>query len=178
MEYPEGIKRSADISDCGRYRYCLGRSWDTRIPSCVFVGLNPSTADAEKDDATIRRCISFTQRFGFGGFTMLNLYAFRATDPRELLTVANPIGPGNNKTFLSVSSAVNVFICAWGPPKSHYERKLHFSRRVREVLELIAQSKVYCLGLSKEGYPRHPLRIPTKKDLEEYEWKTEKEKEA
>jgi hypothetical protein len=77
------IERTATISDCGRYRYTLGRTWSDE-PPVLFVMLNPSTADADVDDNTISKCIGFAKRWGHGGITVVNLYAWRATNPKEL----------------------------------------------------------------------------------------------
>src|SRR6185312_12359012 len=106
---------SAYISDCGRYRYGLGREWDYPAkPALTFIMLNPSTADAEQDDPTIRRCIGFAKRDGFGALTVLNLYALRATDPRELERADDPKGPENDTMLRLHLKRGGTFVAAWG----------------------------------------------------------------
>src|SRR5215510_5582686 len=90
------LERDAVLSDCGRYRYMLRRTWDHSKPRVLFVMLNPSTADAEIDDATIRSCIRLAKGAGYGSFEVVNLYALRATDPAELQRADDPVGPKNN----------------------------------------------------------------------------------
>lgn len=84
--------KSAIISECGKYRYSLSRIWDENKANVLFIMLNPSTADGDVDDPTIRRCIGFAKSWGYGGIYVGNLFAYRATDPKELLKVENPIG--------------------------------------------------------------------------------------
>jgi len=88
-------ERTATLSPCGRYRYRLGRRWAQHRLSLplLFVMLNPSTADAEQDDATIRRCTTFAVAHGFDAMEVVNLFAFRATDPADLWRAADPVGP-------------------------------------------------------------------------------------
>ena len=93
--------RSAAFSPCRRYRYCLSRVWNPKLPSVMFVGLNPSTADEQEDDPTVRRCIGFARNWNFGGLILVNLFAYRSTDPADLLRVDDPVGPGNDKHILA-----------------------------------------------------------------------------
>lgn len=86
----------AHLSACGAYRYALRRTWDPARPAALFVGLNPSTADAERDDPTTRRCVRFARDWGFGGLLVGNLFAYRATRPRDLRAAAEPVGPEND----------------------------------------------------------------------------------
>lgn len=148
------IKRTAEISDCGRYRYELTRTWDSDLPVCTFIMLNPSTADAEADDPTIRRCIGFAKREGCGGLRVLNLFAFRATSPDDMKAADDPIGIGNHG-FLGTLSSVSpppLVIAAWG---THG----HFKSRDCVVLGQLASLPIYCLGKTKAGHPRHPLYV-------------------
>lgn len=91
------VATTAGISECGTYRYWLCREWSPGLDSLVWLMLNPSTADATQDDPTIRRCMGFARRWGYGGITVVNLYAYRATNPRDLLTAADPVGPENDR---------------------------------------------------------------------------------
>jgi hypothetical protein len=96
---------SADISPCGRYRYTLHRTWGAseRPRGAVFVMLNPSTADAEKSDATVRKCIGFAQRWGLDGISIVNLFAFRSRHPGDLALQADPVGPLNDNAIRDVT---------------------------------------------------------------------------
>src|SRR5689334_322706 len=87
------LERDAVISDCGRYRYLLRRAWDHTRPRCLLIMLNPSTADAEIDDPTIRSCIRLAKENGYGSFEVVNIFSFRATDPKDLAKAERPIGP-------------------------------------------------------------------------------------
>lgn len=141
----------ATFSPCRKYRYTLSRTWDAESPPLVFIGLNPSTADETEDDPTIRRCIGFAKRDGFGGIIMLNLFAFRSTDPAGLKGVDDPVGPWNNDR-ISRACKDRAVIAAWG---------VHgvLNRRDRDVRILLAGSDLRCLGRTKDGHPRHPLYL-------------------
>ena len=108
------IARGATLSACRRYRYLLTRSWNPSAPTVLFIGLNPSTADAEHDDATSRICMRYAQRWGFGTLLLANLFAWRATQPADLFAAARPIGPRNNHTLRALQAQAQLVICAWG----------------------------------------------------------------
>jgi len=116
--------------------------------------LNPSTADAEIDDPTIRRCIGFSSAFGYGGIVVGNLFAWRATEPSALKEVADPIGPSNDSHLAKIISDAPLVICAWGTAGNLYGRD-------REVLRMIRDAgKVpHCLRVTKGGHPSHPLYL-------------------
>lgn len=115
--------------------------------------LNPSTADDIRDDATIRRCISFARTWGYGALEVVNLFAYRATHPKELRHVADPVGQENDLYLLRVQSRVETIVVAWG----NWGR---FQQRNKTVLNLLAdRSVIYCLGLTRLGHPRHPLYV-------------------
>lgn len=146
--------RGADVSDCGTYRYRLWRSWGVG-PRAVWCMLNPSTADALDDDPTIRRCVDFAKVWGFYGIEVVNLFAYRATDPRELARVSNPIGPRNFDALDLITRARSV-VCAWGDgvlrlPRERYAAQIETLRE--EAAELV------CLGTTSRGQPRHPLYL-------------------
>jgi len=157
------MEKGAVLSDCGQYRYALWRSWDKSKPRLVFIMLNPSTADAETDDATIRVCIGRAKRMGFGGIRVLNLFAYRATDPRELHQIDDPVGPKNWRYLGQLCGCVadgEVTIAAWG---NDGQLMGHHRERWREALEIICYdmgTPLFCLGLTQHGQPKHPLRIP------------------
>lgn len=158
---------SARLSDCGRYRYELTRTWSRGLARrLVVIGLNPSTADATQDDPTIRRCVRFAQREGCGGLVMVNLFAFRATDPAELAAAADPIGPDNDTAlqaaFWSISSGNGTVLAAWGAHPFAVER-------ARDLFGWVELPPFYCLGRSKGGFPRHPLYVRSSQPFELYQ---------
>jgi len=140
----------AVISEDGRYRYSLWRSWDRSVEPLTFVMLNPSTADALADDPTIRRCVRFARDHSFGGMRVLNLYAYRATNPRDMFRAVDPVGPENDSHFGDLGATTQV-IAAWG---AHARPD-----RVRQVLRILEGKPVYCLGVTQAGAPRHPLYV-------------------
>jgi len=157
-------KKGAIISDCGKYRYVLTRGCDVNyIP---FVMLNPSTADAMEDDPTIRRCCGFAESFGYEGIVVLNLYAYRATDPRELkkLSLEEAIGKYNKGWWQHYLREEKV-ICGWGN---------NADKRVVESFWQFCQNngvQTYCLGVTKNNQPKHPLYL--KADTQLIEWRYE-----
>ncbi|MEQ8318782.1 MAG: DUF1643 domain-containing protein [Rhodospirillales bacterium] len=157
--------RGADISKCGRYRYCLWRIWDETLPELGFVMLNPSTADAETDDPTIRVCIGRAKRTGYGGIRVVNLFNYRATNPAELKTVDDPIG-----TFHSPADEVVCMkvIAAWGDHGTLLG--LHRARwqEVAEDFCVFYGMGLWALGLTKQGQPRHPLYLSY--DIKPFLW--------
>src|SRR5262245_45087455 len=108
------LERDAVISDCGRYRYLLRRTWHHLWPRALFIMLNPSTADAEIDDPTIRSCIRLSKAEQYGSIEVVNLFALRATDPAALEGADDPIGPGNDDAIGRAIGRCDLAICAWG----------------------------------------------------------------
>jgi hypothetical protein len=145
-----GVARSAVVSPCGTYRYELRRVWAAG-PLCGWIMLNPSTADAEQDDPTIRRCMGFARAWGYAGIVVRNLYALRATDPRELATHPQPWGPDND-THLMNAVDDPITVCAWGSR----------GERGDTVINALADAgaNLHHLGLTRAGKPRHPLYRP------------------
>lgn len=179
------IDAGAEISPCGTYRYRLWREWRLHpLPAqwdmwtdedgrpivdgagkqsgepkaCVFVMLNPSTADGDQDDRTIGRCVGFAKTWGYDRLEVLNLFAYRATDPRELLALTHdrdPVGEHNLRAFnrvLSDSHKVGLVVCAWGTHGSHLGQD-------ETALGWIGEQERFALGLTKDGHPRHPLYV-------------------
>ena len=107
------LKKSAEISECGQYRYRLSRRWGPGLPT-LFIMLNPSTADAEIDDPTIRRCMGFAKSWGRDGIEVVNLFAFQATSPKDMQTAADPVGPENEVHVEEAVAECFEVICAWG----------------------------------------------------------------
>ncbi|RZK44822.1 MAG: DUF1643 domain-containing protein [Hymenobacter sp.] len=152
----------AVLSTCNHYRYQLTRQWEVRLGTVVFVMLNPSTADARMDDPTIRRCISFARTWGYGGINVVNLFAWRATNPAELKTIADPVGPDNDQYLLNAFAQAPMVVVAWG---------MHApAARVQEVSRLMQRTAIIpqCLGATQAGHPRHPLYVPRARQLEDY----------
>ena len=142
--------RTATISDCGQYRYDLGRRWAPG-PRLLWVMLNPSTADAMEDDPTIRRCIGFSKRDGYGSLIVVNLYAYRATNPKALLTADDPEGPDNWWHIQRAVRSSDAVVYAWGATTMPSDRHLwHGGALIPSPL---------CLGHTKAGHPRHPLYV-------------------
>ena len=109
-----GVFGSAVLSDDARYRYRLTRTWPGSGGAVLLVGLNPSTADAHVDDATVRRMVGFARRWGHRELLVGNLYALRATDPRELRQAADPIGPDNVEHLDAMAARAERVVAAWG----------------------------------------------------------------
>lgn len=156
------MKSSASISECGKYRYTLFREWEPSLPRVLFVMLNPSTADAMEDDPTITKCLGFARLWGCGSLTVVNLFAFRATNPKELLTAVDPIGPENDVSINLCAQASDRIVVAWGANKMPKSA----CNRIGKVLAMLAGRRIECLKLTKSGAPKHPLYVPYATELE------------
>lgn len=183
------IDAGATISACGNYRYRLWREWrlhplpaqwdmwteDDGSPSldgagqqlgeplsCVFVMLNPSTADGEQDDPTIRRCVGFAKRLGFDRLDVVNLFAWRATSPKDMLGIGpdrDPVGVDNQRQIQRALDSAGLIICAWGTNGGHLSQD-------ETVLGWIESANwknapVVSLGVTADGFPKHPLYLPS-----------------
>jgi hypothetical protein len=147
MDY---IDKGAILDETGTYRYLLWRSWDASKPMVTFIMLNPSTADANIDDATIRRCVGFADSWGYGSIEVVNLFAYRTTYPGYLKCIDDPIGPENDD-YISISTARSkLVIAAWGTSG-------HFKNRDDAVMKSLGS--IHCIDVSKAGYPKHPLYL-------------------
>lgn len=149
---------SAVFSPCRRYRYVLWRCWNVDAPAAIFVGLNPSTADETEDDPTIRKCMGFARKWGFGELVMLNLFAWRATDPRSLKSTVDPVGPDNDAQIVRQVQGrmLRRVVAAWGVGGALHGR----GAVVRLNLQSLLYGQLQHLGLTKAGHPRHPLYLP------------------
>ena len=145
---------SALYSDCETYRYALTRVWDAALPKVMFVMLNPSKATEVQNDPTIERCERRARALGFGGFRATNIFAYRATDPRDMRAAKDPEGPDNVQVLRDGMIWADTVICAWG---THGEHK----GQGPKVAELLRETgkPLFHLGLSKAGHPKHPLYI-------------------
>jgi hypothetical protein len=142
----------------GTYRYHLSRSWDQDLPSICWVMLNPSTADATSDDATICRVVGFSRAWGHGSVSVVNLFALRTPHPRDLRTARRPVGPRNDDILLRTAVESDCVIAAWGNG-GHLHNPSTGIPRSREVQGLLHDVGVttMCLGRTGRGEPRHPL---------------------
>lgn len=157
------VRRTAVVSEDQRYRYSLTRCWDDTKLDVAWLMLNPSTADADKDDATIRRCMGFAKRWGFGGIVVANIFGLRSTNPKMLKLAEDPIGPKNDEALVAAVAHQPLVICAWGIHGSLRDRG-------REVAQRLDDRGVtlHHLGLTAKGHPRHPLRL--RRDLRPTRW--------
>lgn len=108
------MKTDAKLSDCRKYRYALWRTWDESKSYAMFIGLNPSTADETENDPTIRCCITFAKEWGYGGLCMANLFAYRATEPSDMMSAQDPVGLKNDICLKNLAKDAGVLIAAWG----------------------------------------------------------------
>jgi hypothetical protein len=149
----DGIDYRAVFDINGNYRYSLWRVWSAYHPRITFVLLNPSTADEYKNDSTIRRCIGFARAWNFGSMEVVNLFAYRATDYRELFKVRDPVGEENNRFLMQAVERCSTVVLGWGTRGTLLGRD-------HQVMSLFADRKdVHCLGITKAGQPRHPLYV-------------------
>jgi len=144
------IYKYATFSSCRKYRYSLSRIWDKKKKHVLFIGLNPSTADEEVDDPTIRRCLNFAKKWGYGGFIMVNLFAYRTTLASNLKKVKYPVGKDNDKYIMTLSKKADTTVAAWGNNGNLYDRD-------KQVLSFIPN--LMCLKVNKSGQPSHPLYL-------------------
>ena len=152
--------RSTDaiLSACGTYRYALMRDWNPERPTMAFCMLNPSTADASKDDATIRKCVNFADSWGFGRMIVVNLFAFRATDPDELKSAPDPIGPDNDSHLFDKTCGL-VTVCAWGSTVGKWPRPT-IRERPYAAKKAMQGALLRYIRMTKSGHPEHPLYLP------------------
>lgn len=167
LTVPEKVRTGADFSPDRRYRYSLWREWAgwDNLRALVVIGLNPSTADETVDDPTIRRCIGFARREGCGRLVMINLFAFRATDPRELMYQLDPVGPENDLHIQTWTRPTlghePIVVAAWGALGRYRNRSI-------EVRNLITAMHLWCFGTTQGGHPRHPLYLRADAPLVRY----------
>lgn len=150
------MTKSARLSDCRTFRYELHRRWGPG-PMVAFIGLNPSTADETEDDPTIRRCIRYARDWGYDALCMVNLFAFRATDPTVMKKQTDPVGPDNLATLKRVSTEARMLIAAWGT------HGVHLGQGAKIAKEL---PRLHCLSKTSAGFPGHPLYL--KADLKPF----------
>lgn len=150
------MKRSAIFSPCRTWRYVLERCWDEALPTLNVIALNPSTADEELDDPTVRRCLGFARDWGFGRLLVTNLFAVRATDPRVLRQVPDPIGSENDRYIEWAARQASLVLACWGNHGA-------LNERASDVWPVLCNrtAEVRHFGLTKTGQPKHPLYLPS-----------------
>ncbi len=146
---------TATYSDDERYRYDLIRTWDASGGRINFVMLNPSTATELANDPTVERCERRARALGYGAFRVTNIFAYRATDPRDMRACPEPVGgPDNDAAIEAAARWADQVVCAWGTHGAHLAR----GAKVEALLRATGQP-LTTLGLSKDGHPKHPLYI-------------------
>ena len=142
------------------HRYSLVHRWNPLFSDrlILWIGLNPSTADEQQLDPTLTRIRSFSQREGFDGFWMANLFGLRTPYPKEMMAHADPVGAGNDASLLEAAARCDRIVAAWGAGGA-------FQTRAHAVARLLAGHKLWCLGLTQDGHPRHPLYVNGKATL-------------
>lgn len=144
----------AVYSDCEAYRYELTRVWDVAGHKALFVMLNPSTATEFQNDPTVERCERRARSLGYGAFRVTNIFAYRATDPKAMKKIADPVGPENDRAIANGAAWADRIICAWGSHGAHMDR----GPAVEHLLRATAKP-LWHLGLTLAGQPKHPLYI-------------------
>ena len=161
--------KSAVLSPCRNFRYQLIREWDSSLHKMVFVMLNPSTADADNDDPTIRKCVGFARIGGYGGIIVVNLFAYRATSPSELKRAGWLQGDDNDRTLSEVLYSAkrrgSPVVCAWGANA----RGRPEAGRFMESAGIIGVD-LFAFKTSPDGTPHHPLMLPYASKLEPLPW--------
>lgn len=153
------LAMDAEMSEDGLYRYWLSRRLSMGERTVLFVGLNPSTADAALDDPTIRRCVGFARAWGFDWLLMGNLYAYRSTDPKPLKDLVTcPVGPKNEESLRSMASRADRIVAAWGSNPLNADAQILADW-------IMSLPRTRCLGQNKNGTPKHPLYLPKDTDL-------------
>lgn len=144
------LQRSANFSRCKRYRYSLRRRWNSGYGQCVFIGLNPSVADTQADDPTIRRCMNFAHDWGYQELVVVNLFAYRTPQPAELRRATDPVGPNNRRAVRAVCRSANLIVAAWGVHGG-------FRNQAQLMSDIWRDQELFCFSQTRDGHPVHPL---------------------
>ena len=148
MEIFDTNNNGAKFSECGKHRLMLWRIWDDEKPKVMFIGLNPSTANALNDDPTIRRVKSMAKSWGFGGVYMMNLFTFISTDPKKLNIKYGNV-PESESCLIEASNKCTKIIFAWG--------NFDVFGRDLEIKKMYTYAEA--LHINKNGSPKHPLYV-------------------
>lgn len=160
------IKSTAIFSEDKLYRYQLSRLWDIHDPVVNWIMLNPSTADEFQDDPTVAKTQKFAKQWGYGKVIVTNIFAYRATDPKDMKACAEPVGAENDDYIEKAALESDLIVCAWG---NHGE----YLNRSKQVLDRLLNLPVdnialWCLNVNKSGQPQHPLYVSLKTQLKCY----------
>ncbi len=151
--WPEQVANAAVLDQARLFRYILTRTWtEDPVSYCMIIGLNPSTADENVNDPTIRRCMTFARDWGYGGLVMGNLFGFRATDPQAMLEAEDPVGRDNDFWLHIGAGMSDLVVAAWGTKGNHLDRDKHVRHHLPKELHV--------LRFTKDGHPEHPLYLP------------------
>ncbi len=142
------------FSKCNAYRYSLSRTWHGGQDRACFIMLNPSTATAEEDDPTIRRCVGYAIDWGYEGVDIVNMFAFRSTDPNILRHVRDPVGSLNDHWIRTFATSSPMVVCAWGANGSLNDRDVAVRRLLQD-----SGVPILALAVTKDRQPRHPLYL-------------------
>lgn len=157
----EITNRKASFSRCKTYRYWLSRQFSKGSGHCVFIGLNPSIADVNNDDPTIRRCMGFASDWGYQKLTVVNLFAFRTPSPEELKRALSPEGTRNRGALREACQDADCIVAAWGVHGTFLAQSSRLSR-------IWTNHRLQCFGVTKNGQPIHPLYQPRNANLHAY----------
>jgi hypothetical protein len=154
------MENACHFSSDRRHRYSLVHRWNPLFSGrlILWIGLNPSTADEQQLDPTLTRIRSFSQREGFDGFWMANLFGLRTPYPKEMMADPDPVGPGNDTALLEAADRCERIVAAWGAGGN-------FQTRADAVARLFAGRELWCLGTTQAGHPRHPLYVNGRQPL-------------
>ncbi len=155
------MQNHCEFSSCRRYRYVLIHRWDELFDGgklIMWIGLNPSTADEQQLDPTLRRIARFSRDWGYDGFVMGNIFGYRATLPADMRTQEDPNGPDNDRWLLEMAGRCEKVVAAWGAHGAYRDRG-------SDVARLLGKVPLYCVNQTKEGHPIHPLYQPADRTL-------------
>lgn len=161
MHKPIFTDKGATFDETQRHRYKLWRTWGEGGRLAHFIMLNPSTADAAILDPTVTRCLGFALAWSCDGLVVTNLFALRSTDPRALYSEEDPVGSDNDAYIRAAADRCDINVCAWGVHGAYLDRGRH-------VAELLQAYRPQCLGVTKDGHPKHPLYLKSETELVAY----------
>src|SRR5437764_959701 len=145
----------ARFSNCRRWRYLLWRRWNASRPAANFLMLNPSTADEFQLDPSCTRARLYAERWGYGALIVTNLFAWRATEPRDMKAAREPVGRANDRAIVRAAREAALVVCAWGNHGAHLGRASTVTGLLRD-----AGIAMHALRVNGAGEPAHPLYLP------------------
>lgn len=164
------LLKAAGFNPERTHRYYLSRLWDDKVSKIMFIGLNPSTADELEDDQTVRRLVSFSKSWGFGGFYLTNLYSFIATEPRDMIeyyegktkVMENRLHKKNMESVLRYGRVCSMTVFCWGASNEGSRQEDHAAKFIRTFKD------AYCFGRTQGGHPKHPLFLASHTQLQKF----------